>query len=97
VKERAHTFGSHQGLVGITCEPDAGPGLDLPGFIFFNIGLNHRVGPQRVQVELARALAVQGFASLRFDLSGLGDSAPRGDSPTCRSSLFRVAVAMAMM
>jgi pimeloyl-ACP methyl ester carboxylesterase len=79
VKERPLTFGSHAGLVGVVCEPDSGPAPGVPGFLFFNIGLNHRVGPQRVQVELARALADQGFASLRFDLSGLGDSEARSD------------------
>jgi pimeloyl-ACP methyl ester carboxylesterase len=79
VKERPLTFGSHAGLVGVACEPDSGPAPGTPGFLFFNIGLNHRVGPQRVQVELARALADEGFASLRFDLSGLGDSEARSD------------------
>ena len=79
MKERPLSFGSHAGLVGVACEPDSGPTPGTPGFLFFNIGLNHRVGPQRVQVELARALADQGFASLRFDLSGLGDSEARSD------------------
>jgi hypothetical protein len=65
--------------VGVSCEPDGGARPDAPGFLFYNIGLNHRVGPQRVQVELARALAEQGYPSLRFDLSGLGDSEARGD------------------
>ena len=47
-----------------------------------NVGLNHRVGPNRSWVECARALAAAGFASLRFDLSGLGDSEPRSDART---------------
>jgi pimeloyl-ACP methyl ester carboxylesterase len=50
--------------------------------LFWNVGLNHRVGPNRSWVEFARALAELGFASLRFDLSGLGDSEPRRDGPT---------------
>ncbi len=79
MKERPISFGSHGGLVGVACEPDGGPAPGAPGFLFFNIGLNHRVGPQRVQVELARALAGIGIPSLRFDLSGLGDSEPRAE------------------
>jgi pimeloyl-ACP methyl ester carboxylesterase len=42
-------------------------------------GLLHHVGPHRLHVLLARALAKQGFATLRFDFSGIGDSATRAD------------------
>ncbi|MEO6238620.1 MAG: hypothetical protein ABIQ52_16620 [Vicinamibacterales bacterium] len=79
--ERVHLFGSHGGLVGIVTEPDAAkarPGA--PAILFSNVGLNHRVGPNRVFVELSRGLADAGFLSLRFDLSGLGDSEPRRDA-----------------
>jgi len=78
VTERVYTFGSHRGLVGILSEPATGalrPGA--PAIVFSNIGLNHRVGPNRLYVELARKLAPVGFRSLRFDLSGFGDSEPR--------------------
>jgi hypothetical protein len=37
--------------------------------------MHHRVGPYRLFVDLARRLADLGFTTLRFDLSGLGDSA----------------------
>ncbi|MDQ6674584.1 MAG: alpha/beta fold hydrolase [Chloroflexota bacterium] len=47
--------------------------------LLFNVGLNHHVGPHRMNVDLARHLAQRGFVSLRFDLSGLGDSEPRKD------------------
>jgi hypothetical protein len=47
--------------------------------LLFNVGLNHHVGPHRLNVDLARHLAGLGFASLRFDLSGLGDSEARPD------------------
>jgi hypothetical protein len=80
VRERAVIFGSHGGLVGVFCEPGAGPSPDLPAAVFSNVGLHHRVGPNRVWVELARELARGGYASLRFDLSGLGDSEPRRDT-----------------
>jgi hypothetical protein len=39
-----------------------------------NVGMHHRVGPYRLFVDLARRLAELGFTTLRFDLSGLGDS-----------------------
>jgi hypothetical protein len=54
----------------------------MPAVVFSNVGLNHRVGPNRSWVEFARAIAQAGFPSLRFDLSGLGDSEPRRDAPT---------------
>jgi hypothetical protein len=80
VRERAVTFGSHGGLIGILCEPDGGGRAGAPAVLMFNVGLNHRVGPGRLHVELARELARRGFPSLRFDVSGLGDSEPRRDS-----------------
>ncbi len=79
MKERAFTFGPGGGLFGVLHEPDASN--DLPAVVLLNAGLVHRVGPSRMSVDLARRLANLGFASLRFDLSGLGDSAPRPDQP----------------
>lgn len=79
--ERPVRLGPHAGLSGILCEGAAGPAGQPahPVFLLWNVGLNHRVGPYRVYVELARALAREGYASIRFDLSGLGDSdASRG-------------------
>jgi len=80
VKERAHLFGSSGGLVGVTTEPDGGALPGAPAVLLFNVGLNHRVGPGRLNVDLARSLAAAGVPSLRFDVSGLGDSEPRGDA-----------------
>ncbi len=79
MRERAVTFGSHGGLVGVVTEPDAAPAADTPAVLLFNVGLNHHVGPHRLNVELARHLSERGFPTLRFDLSGLGDSEPRTD------------------
>jgi pimeloyl-ACP methyl ester carboxylesterase len=78
VNEHVYSFGSHGGLVGIVTEPSPDQQrAGAPVVVFSNIGLNHRVGPNRLYVELARQLADAGFASLRFDLSGFGDSEPR--------------------
>jgi hypothetical protein len=60
--------------VGIITEPDAGCKKNVPVFVFLNAGLDHRVGPNRLYVTLARKLAEVGVASLRFDFSGIGDS-----------------------
>ena len=49
--------------------------------ILVNAGAVYRIGPNRLYVELARALAAAaGALVLRADLSGLGDSRPRAGS-----------------
>jgi hypothetical protein len=78
MKERVVNFGPDGILVGILCEPE-GRTRSSAVVVMSNVGLNHRVGPSRVWVELARRLAQQGVASFRFDVSGLGDSSPRHD------------------
>lgn len=73
--ERVLNFGPGKSLVGILCEPPSGKGIEgAPAVITWNVGINHRVGPYRVYVDLARKLAERGFTCLRFDVSGLGDS-----------------------
>lgn len=78
VRERLVTFGPGQGLVGVLCE--SAPGVALagaPAVLMANVGVNHRVGPNRLWVELSRRLASAGIPALRFDLSSMGDSEPR--------------------
>jgi hypothetical protein len=75
MRERVVTFGPGGILVGVMTEPDEILGEAI--VVMSNVGLNHRVGPYRIWVELARRLAQRGIASLRFDVSGLGDSEPR--------------------
>ena len=66
-------FGPDERLIGIlSSPPQAAP--EAPACLLMNAGVIHRVGPHRVNVKLARALAAKGIASLRMDLSGLGDS-----------------------
>ena len=66
-------FGADRHLVGILTLPSQGDPRPI-AFLLINAGVIHRVGPHRINVKLARHLAGLGFASLRFDLSGQGDS-----------------------
>jgi pimeloyl-ACP methyl ester carboxylesterase len=63
------------GLFGITAEPATGAAGPL--VVFLNAGLIPHVGPARLWVDLARRFAASGVRSVRFDLSGLGDSPAR--------------------
>ena len=81
MRERPFTFGSGDGLMGVFTEPS--PARDrrgAPTLLTWNVGTNHRVGPHRMLVDLARDVAGRGFASIRFDLSGRGDSSARRDA-----------------
>ena len=81
MKEKVFAFGTDQCLVGVLTEPNPDqrrPGA--PAVVLSNVGINSRIGPFRIWVDLARVLASLGFTTLRFDLSGLGDSEPRRDT-----------------
>jgi hypothetical protein len=94
MRERVVTFGPGQSLVGILTEPSV-PADGRPVALLLNSGVLHRVGACRLHVNLARALADRGFASFRFDFSGIGDSQPRKDSlPFEQSSVLEVQDAM---
>jgi pimeloyl-ACP methyl ester carboxylesterase len=63
------------GLFAVTTEgPGAGPG---PTVMLLSVANEHHMGPNRLWVELARKWAALGITSVRFDLSGLGDSPTR--------------------
>lgn len=67
------TFGPDRNLMGTLTLPAGAPPKPV-AFVLLNAGVIHRIGPHRINVKLARHLARQGFATLRFDLSGQGDS-----------------------
>lgn len=80
VKESVLTFGPSGGMVGVLSrppgwEPGAAPGIAV---LLLNSGVIHRVGPNRLHVELARTLALRGTPCFRVDLPGIGDSRPLG-------------------
>jgi len=70
--ESAVTFGC-QSLVGVLCEPSQAS-VNGTAVVFVNAGSTPRSGPNRLYTTLARRLANRGCASLRFDISGIGDS-----------------------
>ncbi len=74
VVERIVTIGA-AGLFGIVAEPADGGGATTA--VLLNAGIINHVGPSRLWVEFARRWAAGGVRTLRFDLSGLGDSPAR--------------------
>lgn len=79
VQESAIAFGPRERLFGILSEP-AHPPADH-AVLFLNVAANHRVGPNRMVVRFARALAKLGVGAFRFDIAGVGDSEPAPDRP----------------
>jgi pimeloyl-ACP methyl ester carboxylesterase len=76
MNERTFVFGTNNSLIGTLTLPDEARVVDANvGFLLFNAGVIHRIGPHRINVRLARQLAARGIPSLRFDLAGHGDSA----------------------
>jgi alpha-beta hydrolase superfamily lysophospholipase len=71
-EEEALFFGEGARAFGILSRPDT-PRPHRPAIIFLNTASRHRVGPNRMYVRFARALAARGFHAFRFDPSGVGD------------------------
>jgi len=69
-------FGPAGSLFGVLAEPpeEGAAARRNTAVLFLNVGHNYRIGPNRLYVHMARALAACGFRTLRFDLSGIGDS-----------------------
>ena len=94
--ERAILVGRSPSLVGVLSGVDSqSQAMSSPLLLMLNAGLIGRVGPNRLYVKLARELAVHGVPSLRFDLSGLGDSPPRSDGmPSSTGHVLETRLAM---
>jgi len=71
--EQAIIFGKFDHLLGVEsiAKPSAESGTMV---IMLSAGMLHNVGPYRMYVDFSRHLVEQGISSLRFDLSGIGDS-----------------------
>lgn len=74
MNETTLAFGANSGLVGTLSAVAPSPG-GIAGLLF-NAGVVPRIGPNRLNVRIARALAANGIPAMRFDISGRGDSAP---------------------
>jgi pimeloyl-ACP methyl ester carboxylesterase len=94
--EQPVLLGQSGSLVGVLTEAsETKRDESLPAVILLNAGLVHRVGPNRLYVRMARNLATLGFLVLRFDFSGVGDSAARSDHlPFHESSVAEAQEAM---
>jgi len=76
MRERTLTFGAGGRLVGTLTVPDDWDAVPQRyTALLSNSGVIPRVGWGRVNVRIARRFAALGIASMRFDMSGLGDSA----------------------
>lgn len=74
-------FGAESTLVGVVCKPAVTVETGV-ACLMLNAGVIARAGPHRINVKLARSLAMSGIVNMRFDLSGLGDSLrTASDSP----------------
>jgi uncharacterized protein len=77
--EVAVQFGRSASLTGILSRPLPQRPIRRPAVVILNTGIAHRVGHHRMYVTMARELAASGHLAFRFDFSGIGDSASRGD------------------
>jgi len=100
MNESVLRFGDNDSLIGIYTPgttPATTPGK-RPGIVLVNSGVVHRVGPNRLYVNIARQLAAAGYPVLRFDLSAIGDSSPRSDSLSFeKSAISETSAAMAAL
>jgi pimeloyl-ACP methyl ester carboxylesterase len=78
-REQAVLLGAGRGLAAIITDPAPGASSAAVAAICLNAGVIHRVGPSRLHVHVARALAAAGWIAARFDHAGLGDSPVRKD------------------
>lgn len=77
--DQSLVFGKHDHLVGI--ENIVGSDSTI-AMIMLTPGMLHNTGPYRLHVDIARSLEKQGVSSLRFDISGIGESLGVGATGT---------------
>jgi pimeloyl-ACP methyl ester carboxylesterase len=74
VCDTAVVFGPSPGLFGVISQPLRPIASGASALIFLSAGSTTQVGNYRLWVSTARRLARAGYASLRFDIAGVGDS-----------------------
>jgi pimeloyl-ACP methyl ester carboxylesterase len=72
-------FGAGDVVFGVLCRPREREAAPVAALLLHE-GSSHHIGDGGAYVVLARRLAEEGIASLRMDLTGMGDS-PAGDNP----------------
>lgn len=73
--DKVFHFGKNRSLIGIISDPvKTDRKIEPVAVVILNSGLLHRIGPNRIYVKIARALAEAGITAMRFDFSGVGDS-----------------------
>jgi pimeloyl-ACP methyl ester carboxylesterase len=75
VNEKAIRFGRESHLVGVLTMPETVATTAGTAAILLNAGLINHLGPHRLHVRIARHLCELGIPCLRFDFSGIGESA----------------------
>jgi pimeloyl-ACP methyl ester carboxylesterase len=75
--EKILMLGSNKNILTFALSPGgrSNSGGEKPTILLLNAGLLHRIGPFRFNVDLARSLSTLGYRTIRFDVSGIGDSA----------------------
>ncbi|EMI17022.1 non-ribosomal peptide synthetase [Rhodopirellula maiorica SM1] len=71
--KNAIVFGNYDHLLGVW-QPSTTTRHSDTAVILVTPGMLHHVGPFRLYVDVANDLARRGIASLRFDISGIGES-----------------------
>lgn len=80
MNEEALLVGTHKSLAAVFTGVTTVKQSDhKTAVLLLNSGLIHHVGPGRLYTRLARRLATNGLDTIRFDLSGIGDSIARPD------------------
>lgn len=77
VLETPLSFGPAHNLFGILTQPARNAPAHMhpdTAILMITVAANHRIGPNRLHVALARSWAAAGYSSFRFDLAGIGDS-----------------------
>jgi len=93
-REEVVAFGSGGSLIGIVTHPDRFD-VGYPAILLLPANGWPRTGHSRLLVTMGRRFAGLGFLCLRFDYSGVGESAPRRDEvPKDRSDILETIEAM---
>lgn len=79
VEEVPMRFGPQNAVFGMLCRPTGRTGASVAALLLHE-GSSHHIGDGRAYVTLARRLARAGIASLRMDLTGMGDSPTSGNA-----------------